>query len=118
MSERPLAQWADGFLLIAGSYLEVGVLDPSILKTEHRLGQPGSTMVYRSGSSTQPRRRHLPRERVRSATQTGHLADNDEGFRWRQRSSVLRNCWPSNLPWMRPADYGIAPSMASGFGRP
>src|SRR5260221_12251154 len=61
-----------GFSLIGGSCLEVGVLDPSILKTE----RPPVTCARSNGyccRSNPPDRPAsvLPRERVRSLTQNG-----------------------------------------------
>src|SRR5258707_10889052 len=49
-----------GFSLIGGSCLEVGVLDPSILKTEHPLRHHRSITWLPSGSHAQPRGRHPP----------------------------------------------------------
>jgi hypothetical protein len=55
-----------GFSLIGGSCLEVGVLDPSILKTE----RPPVTRVRSNDYCADAmRRRTLPRERVRSLAQ-------------------------------------------------
>jgi hypothetical protein len=50
-----------GFSLILGSCLEVGVLDPSILKTERPLRQPRLiTWLLPSTPYPQPRRLHPP----------------------------------------------------------
>src|SRR6202171_1892747 len=61
-----------GFSLIGGSCLEVGVLDPSILKTERRsvslVRLPGYHQAHMLNRAVDA----LPRERVRSITHSGH----------------------------------------------
>jgi hypothetical protein len=65
-----------GFSLIGGSCLEVGVLDPSILKTEHPPRHPRSIKMV-TGPKEQPPCRLLPRERVRSLLGNEVLFDCD-----------------------------------------
>src|SRR5580700_1186394 len=61
-----------GFSLIGGSCLEVGVLDPSILKTEHPPRHPSSIkMVTGLNAHGQRPCRLFPRERVRSVAHSG-----------------------------------------------
>ena len=62
-----------GFSVIGGSCLEVGVLDPSILKTERRPVTDPRSVGYRAlATRSRLARSALPRERVRSLTRSRH----------------------------------------------
>src|SRR5260221_8587907 len=67
-----------GFSLIGGSCLEVGVLDPSILKTERPPVTRARSNGYCGRRNTPDRPASpVPRERVRSMALFGHGAMSD-----------------------------------------
>src|ERR1700693_4426982 len=86
-----------GFSLIGGSCLEVGVLDPSILKTERPPVTYARSNSYCAGCNTPDRPASaLPRERVRSLALFGHGGMSDYESAMSTKADVrrpLQNLW-------------------------